>query len=54
MRFLAVFRSRALFAQPVVSLIGHRIAIDYRLFIVSRFREIAEGYDTETAVHGAR
>ena len=36
------------FAQPVVTLIGLGIAIDYGLFIVSRFREeIAEGYDTE-------
>jgi trehalose monomycolate/heme transporter len=39
------------FAQPVVSLIGFGIAIDYGLFVVSRFREeIAEGYDTEAAV----
>ena len=39
------------FAQPVVTLIGLGIAIDYGLFVVSRFREeIAEGYDTETAV----
>jgi RND superfamily putative drug exporter len=39
------------FAQPVVTLIGLGIAIDYGLFIVSRFREeIAEGYDTEVAV----
>ncbi|MFM9035990.1 MAG: MMPL family transporter, partial [Mycobacterium sp.] len=39
------------FAQPVVTLIGLGIAVDYGLFIVSRFREeIAEGYDTETAV----
>ena len=39
------------FAQPVVSLIGLGLAIDYGLFVVSRFREeIAEGYDTETAV----
>jgi RND superfamily putative drug exporter len=35
----------------VVSLIGLGIAIDYGLFVVSRFREeIAEGYDTEAAV----
>jgi uncharacterized membrane protein YdfJ with MMPL/SSD domain len=35
----------------VVTLIGLGIAIDYGLFIVSRFREeIAEGYDTEAAV----
>jgi len=39
------------FAQPVVTLIGLGIAIDYGLFIVSRFREeLAEGYDTEVAV----
>ena len=39
------------FAQPVVTLIGLGIAIDYGLFIVSRFREeLAEGYDTESAV----
>ncbi len=39
------------FAQPVVTLIGLGIAIDYGLFVVSRFREeLAEGYDTETAV----
>lgn len=39
------------FAQPVVSLIGLGIAIDYGLFVVSRFREeLAEGYDTPTAV----
>lgn len=39
------------FAQPVVTLIGLGIAIDYGLFIVSRFREeLAEGYDTEAAV----
>ncbi|WP_430522527.1 MMPL family transporter [Mycolicibacterium poriferae] len=38
-------------AQPVVSLIGLGIAIDYGLFVVSRFREeLAEGYDTPTAV----
>jgi trehalose monomycolate/heme transporter len=39
------------FAQPVVTLIGLGIAIDYGLFVVSRFREeLAEGYDTEAAV----
>lgn len=39
------------FAQPVVTLIGLGIAIDYGLFVVSRFREeVAEGYDTEIAV----
>ncbi len=39
------------FAQPVVTLMGLGIAVDYGLFMVSRFREeIAEGYDTEAAV----
>jgi trehalose monomycolate/heme transporter len=39
------------FAQPVVTMMGFGIAIDYGLFVVSRFREeIAEGYDTEAAV----
>ena len=39
------------FAQPVVTLIGLGMAIDYGLFIVSRFREeIAEGYAVDVAV----
>lgn len=39
------------FAQPVVTLIGLGVAIDYGLFIVSRFREeIAEGYEIDVAV----
>ncbi|MCG5432000.1 efflux RND transporter permease subunit [Mycobacterium sp. MYCO198283] len=51
MRLIAEFTPVHFFAQPVVTLIGLGIAIDYGLFIVSRFREeIAEGYDTETAV----
>ena len=51
MRLIAAFGPVHFFAQPVVSLVGLGIAIDYGLFIVSRFREeIAEGYDTETAV----
>jgi RND superfamily putative drug exporter len=51
LRFIAVFGPVHFFAQPVVSLIGFGIAIDYGLFVVSRFREeIAEGYDTEAAV----
>jgi RND superfamily putative drug exporter len=51
MRLVAEFAPVHFFAQPVVTLIGLGIAIDYGLFIVSRFREeIAEGYDTETAV----
>ncbi|MDY6997348.1 MAG: MMPL family transporter [Actinomycetota bacterium] len=51
MRFAAEFMPVHFFAQPVVTLIGLGIAIDYGLFIVSRFREeIAEGYDTDAAV----
>lgn len=51
MRLVTLFAPVHFFAQPVVTLIGLGIAIDYSLFIVSRFREeIAEGYDTETAV----
>ncbi|MFC7446683.1 MMPL family transporter [Rhodococcus daqingensis] len=39
------------FVLPVVSLIGLGLAIDYGLFMVSRFREeIAEGYSTGDAV----
>ncbi|MEH3156711.1 MAG: MMPL family transporter [Gordonia paraffinivorans] len=39
------------FAQPVISLIGLGIAIDYGLFVVSRFREeLAEGYPPPLAV----
>lgn len=39
------------FAQSCVTLIGLGLAIDYALFIVSRFREeMAEGFDTHTAV----
>ena len=54
MRFLADFTPVHFFAQPVVTLIGLGIAIDYGLFIVSRFREeMAEGYDTEAAVRRA-
>ncbi|MFC9996487.1 MMPL family transporter [Nocardia sp. NPDC127526] len=39
------------FVSAVVSMIGLGLAIDYGLFIVSRFREeLAEGYDTKAAV----
>ncbi len=39
------------FVSPVVSMIGLGLAIDYGLFMVSRFREeLAEGYDTPAAV----
>ena len=42
------------FAQNVVTLIGLGLAIDYGLFVVSRFREeMAEGYPPEVAVRRA-
>jgi RND superfamily putative drug exporter len=51
MRLIAEFAPVHFFAQPVVTLMGLGIAVDYGLFMVSRFREeIAEGYDTEAAV----
>jgi trehalose monomycolate/heme transporter len=51
MRLTALVTPVHFFAQPVVTLIGLGIAIDYGLFIVSRFREeLAEGYDTEAAI----
>ncbi|BBZ05887.1 hypothetical protein MDOR_00560 [Mycolicibacterium doricum] len=51
MRLLAEFMPVHFFAQPVVTLMGLGIAVDYGLFMVSRFREeLAEGYDTEAAV----
>ena len=51
MRLAAEFIPVHFFAQPVVTLVGLGIAIDFGLYIVSRFREeIAEGYDTEAAV----
>lgn len=51
MRLIAEVVPVHFFAQPVVTLMGLGIAVDYGLFMVSRFREeLAEGYDTETAV----
>ncbi|MDF2829655.1 MAG: drug exporters of the superfamily-like protein, partial [Mycobacterium sp.] len=51
MRLAAEFIPVHFFAQPVVTLMGLGIAVDYGLFMVSRFREeLAEGYDTEAAV----
>ena len=51
LRLIAEFGPVHYFAQPVVTLIGLGIAVDYGLFMVSRFREeLAEGYDTEAAV----
>ncbi|NMO02462.1 MMPL family transporter [Gordonia sp. TBRC 11910] len=51
MKILAQTTELNIFAQSVVTLIGLGIAIDYGLFIVSRFREeLAEGYSTKAAV----
>ena len=51
MKVLTQVTELNIFAQSVVTLIGLGIAIDYGLFIVSRFREeLAEGYDTRSAV----
>ncbi|MBF6193532.1 MMPL family transporter [Nocardia implantans] len=50
-RFITEFTEVNSFVSPVVSMIGLGLAIDYGLFIVSRFREeLAEGYDTRVAV----
>jgi RND superfamily putative drug exporter len=54
MRLVSEFTPVNFFAQPVVTLIGLGIAIDYGLFIVSRFREeLASGYDVEASVRRA-
>ncbi len=50
-RFITNFAEVNSFVAPVVSLIGLGLAIDYGLFMVSRFREeLAEGYETAAAV----
>ena len=50
--FLTRFTEVNSFVSPVLSMIGLGLAIDYGLFIVSRFREeLAAGYNTRTAVH---
>ncbi len=50
-RVITHFTDVNAFVQSVVSLIGLGLAIDYGLFIVSRFREeLGDGYDTRTAV----
>ncbi|MFE3195477.1 MMPL family transporter [Nocardia sp. NPDC059240] len=50
-RWITNFTEVNSFVAPVVSMIGLGLAIDYALFIVSRFREeVAAGYDTSTAV----
>lgn len=54
MRLLTHVMAVHQFADAVISLIGLGLAIDYGLFMVSRFREeIAEGRSTEAAVRVA-
>ncbi|MEV0247499.1 MMPL family transporter [Nocardia sp. NPDC050712] len=53
-RFLTTFMEVNSFVSPVVSMIGLGLAIDYGLFIVSRFREeLAAGREVPAAVRGA-
>ncbi|WKD58273.1 Membrane protein YdfJ [Corynebacterium capitovis DSM 44611] len=48
---LALFQQVNVFSQSVVTLLGLGLAIDYGLFMVSRFREeLAKGRDVEQAV----
>ncbi|NLG55078.1 MAG: MMPL family transporter, partial [Rhodococcus sp.] len=50
-RFITNFTEVNSFVAPVVSLIGLGLAIDYGLFVVSRFREeLGEGYAVDAAV----
>ncbi|MFI6869318.1 MMPL family transporter [Nocardia sp. NPDC050406] len=50
-RFIANYTEVNSFVSAVVSMVGLGLAIDYGLFIVSRFREeLAAGHDTRAAV----
>ncbi|WOC12478.1 MMPL family transporter [Gordonia sp. MP11Mi] len=50
-KIIAQMTELNIFAQSVITLIGLGIAIDYGLFMVSRFREeLAEGYTVKAAV----
>ncbi|GAB2657569.1 MMPL family transporter [Nocardia goodfellowii] len=50
-RFVANFTEVNSFVEPIVTMIGLGLAIDYGLFIVSRFREeLDAGHDTPDAV----
>lgn len=50
-RLLTMVTDVSIFAINVVTLIGLGMAIDYSLFVVSRFREeLAAGYDPATAI----
>src|SRR5690606_5327145 len=51
LRLLTLVTDVNSFVSPVVSMIGIGLAIDYGLFVVSRFREeLAAGFDTRAAV----
>jgi RND superfamily putative drug exporter len=50
-RVLAGFTDVSVFAANVITMLGLGMAIDYALFVVSRFREeLANGYDPATAI----
>ncbi|MBX6370862.1 MAG: MMPL family transporter [Acidothermus sp.] len=45
LRFLTIFTNVSIFAQNLVTMLGLGLAIDYALFMVSRFREEMTGTD---------
>ncbi|PZF86980.1 MMPL family transporter [Micromonospora deserti] len=50
-RLVNMFTDVSIFAINVITLIGLGMAVDYALFVVSRFREeLAGGHDTATAI----
>lgn len=50
-RVLAQFAEISVFAANVITMLGLGMAVDYALFVVSRFREeLAAGHDTPTAI----
>jgi RND superfamily putative drug exporter len=51
LRFLTIFVSVSIFAQNLVTMLGLGLAVDYALFMVSRFREeLPHQLDTRAAV----
>ncbi|HEX7106251.1 MAG TPA: MMPL family transporter, partial [Acidothermaceae bacterium] len=51
LRFLTIFVSVSIFAQNLVTMLGLGLAVDYALFMVSRFREeLPKQPDTRTAL----
>jgi RND superfamily putative drug exporter len=51
LRFLTIFVSVSIFAQNLVTMLGLGLAVDYALFMVSRFREeLPQQADTRAAV----